>query len=262
MKITSQNICRRCLFVSIFLLGLFKNECQAQYRADGYDDYGNFTTDPVELDAEVAELFGRYFQSSLQIGTALLTGDLGKAYSAGFFAGVKFVFYFDRIWAAELGGGFARMAGLYNTLNTGTSGVDLSLSQTLVPVHLGLRYGFDLDRLPKGFTTLNPYVSANSVLYFRREAVVGTPDLSGLDVALQGEYAPGNIKASTAFGLNVGGGIEFDVYKRKVMLGLDLRYNIVFWPDSAQFFGAGDGNTHLARGGHLITITGSATYNY
>src|SRR5689334_4231588 len=95
---------RACCFRSAVLVGtlaasLFSgHEARAQFWQEGYDDYGSFSTDPADLDTEVSDLFGRYFESQVHLGTAILTGDLGKAYSAGVLAGLRFMFYFDRIW--------------------------------------------------------------------------------------------------------------------------------------------------------------------
>lgn len=221
-----------------------------------YDDYGTFATDPVELDAEVEQLFGRYFQNSFLLGTGILTGGLGQAFSAGVHVGVRFIFYFDKIWGAELGIGFARHNGIYEDANTDNSGIDLQIAQSLIPLHLGVRYGFDRDLLPRGLSAMNPYLAAGGNIFFRSEQVVGIPTPGTLDNSLATKYSADAVVNSTAFGIDMGGGFEFDVYRRKLFMGLDFRYNLVFWPDAASNFGS------LYRDGSYVTILGQATYSY
>jgi hypothetical protein len=133
----------------------------------------------------------------------------------------------------------------------------LQVRNRMVPLSLGIRYGFDLDRLPKGFSTLNPYLSAQGLLVFRKESVVGSPILTGLaDPNLEELYAEGQSVSRTAFGFNVGGGLEFDVYQRQVFLGVDLRYHVLFWPDSKTRFG------NIDRDGNMVTVMGQATFTY
>lgn len=234
-----------------------------QMFGGGYDDYGSFSTDPVDLDTETSDIFGRFFQNSLRIGTAIPTGGLGQAYSPGISTEVKFVFYFDKIWAGELSAGWSQFSGIYNNSNTrpgqtvaSDKDIEIQLRMTMVPVQFGFRYGFDPDLLPRGFAATNPYLSVNAELVFRTEAVVGTPVTEGLDSTLKATYTPNAIISGKGYGVNFGGGMEFDVYRRKVFLGLDLRYHLLMWSDADALIG------ELDRRGHLVSILGSMTYNY
>lgn len=251
--------CLGALAVSCFVANSALAQSGGASAGSVYDDYGSFATDPVELDNETEQLFGRYFQNSFLLGTGIHAGDLGLAYSAGVFAGMRFVFYFDKIWGAELGIGFSRHNGIYDSSNIGklTAGdINLQLSQTLIPLNFGLRYGFDRDALPRGLAAMNPYLSAGGEVIFRSEKVVGTPTVTGLKTSLQGKYSADAILNDQAFGVALGGGFEFDVYRRKLLMGLDFRYHLTFWPDEAEKFG------NLSRSGQYITVLGQATYSY
>jgi hypothetical protein len=229
----------------------------AQYQYQDYDDYSAFSTDPVELDNEVSELFGRFFQNSVYAGTNILTGGLGKVYPAGVMLGMKFTFYFDKIWAGEIGAGWSQSSGTYNETNTGTPGIEIEQSMALVPIQLGIRYGFDQDLLPRGFGIIHPYLAANVEYVFRSEAVKGSPTLDGLaNETLKSKLVEGSINTSTGIGFNAGGGMEFDVYRKKIYLGLDLRYHFLFWSDADVLIGK------LDRRGNSVSILGSVTYNY
>lgn len=225
---------------------------------NGYDDYGSFATDPVDLDNEYTEVFGRFFQMSLHLGTGIYTSSLGSTYSAGALFGGRFIFYFDKRFAAELSASYARHSGLYNQDNTGsTAPLDIELTSSVIPLAIGLRYAFDQDSLPRGFSSMNPFLVAGAEMIFRSEAVEGTPTTDGLTPALRNKYVTGAILNSTALGVNFGGGVEFDVYRKKLYLGVDLRYHMMFWSDADTIIGV-----NLDRRGNYMTILGTASYSY
>lgn len=229
----------------------------AQLGQDSYEDFGAFSSDPVELENEVSEIFGRYFQTGVQMGSSIFTGGLGQAYSPSFSLNVKFVFFFDRVWAAELGAGFGQSTGNYNSTNTETTNIDLPISMNTIPFVIGLRYGFDQERLARGLATMNPYFAFNGEIVWRNETVPVTGAVTGgLGDPLTSTYGPGAVVASTGLGFNFGGGIEFDVYRKRLFLGIDLRYHKIFWSNGNDFFGT------LDRRGDFISFMGGVTYNY
>lgn len=234
--------------------------------AQTYDDYSDFAADPVLLDDEASDIFGRYFQNTLLLGTTVFTGGLGDANSAGFLIGMRFVFYFDKVWGVEIGAGYAKHATVYNDRNTNTDGIDILMNTHLIPFNLGIRYGFDQDSLPRGFTTMNPYIAAAGELIYRSERVIGEPTTTGLEGDALTKFRDNDIINSNAIGVNFGGGIEFDVYKNRMLLGFDLRYHVIFWPDASMKVGnptsSGSTEAALTRGGGYISILGSLTYNY
>jgi len=245
------------VFLIALITGFHAMPAIAQQGQDSYEDFGAFTGDPVELEMEVNEIFGRYFQANFQLGTHILTGGLGTAYSPSFGGNAKFIFFFDKVWAAELGAGFAQHTGKYTESNTKTANIDLFLTMNTVPFYVGLRYGFDQERLARGLATMNPYLAFNGEIVFRSEASPTSPIpvTDGLG-DLASKYAAGAVVASTGFGFNVGGGIEFDVYRKRLFLGIDLRYHLIFWSTGNEFFG------ELDRRGNYISFMGGATYNY
>lgn len=234
----------------------------AQVSSDDYDDFGEFSADPIQLDSEVREIFGRFFQTSLQLGTNIFTGGLGEAYNPGFTGGIKFVLYFDKIWATELGAAFSNHRVVYQGTGIDNKPLDFELAARLVPLNLGFRYGFNRNSLGRGVSLLNPYFSANALLIFRSEEVIGSGDTSGLDTDLISKYIPGAVITDTAFGFDFGGGMEFDVYRQTIYVGIDLRYHVAFWSDSNENFGLSSGDNELARSGNYISVKGTVTYNY
>ncbi len=250
----------RGILGTTFLLATALNWANAQNsQTTGYDDYSAFESDPVQLDEEVSRYFGRFFQTNFLMGTGLFTGELGKANSAGFDIGIRFVFFFDKLWAGELGVGYYSHKTNYNAENTGVAGADIDLDTVILPVTLGVRYAFDRDNLPRGISLMNPYLALNGEILFRAEGVSGDPSYgtgNGIDANVRDKFRQGSVVNTTAFGTSIGGGFEFDIYKNKVFLGLDVRYHIMFWQDASVLVGK------LGRAGNYVTALGMLSYNY
>jgi len=244
-------------FVMTLCLGaIYGANAQVGMSPNMYDDYSAFESDPVQLDEEVSRYFGRFFQTNFLIGTGLFTGDLGAANSAGFNLGLRFVFYFDKMWGGELGVGYYTHKTSYNEQNTSTANIEVNMDTVMIPVSLGVRYAFDRDNLPRGISLMNPYLAFNGVMMFRSEGVKGSATTTGIDPSVADKFATGSVVSTTAFGCSVGGGFEFDVYKNKVFLGLDVRYHLLFWPDADILVGK------LGRDGNYFTVLGMVSYNY
>jgi hypothetical protein len=239
------------------LLGFIPLLSRAQFDGNQtYDDYGAFATDPVDLDQEYADIMGRFFQTTFLAGSGIPNGDLGKAYAAGVEMGLKFVLYMDRVWGVELWGNWGRYNGVYNEANTETTGVDIKTRMTLIPFGFSFRYGFDLDTLPRGIAMMNPYFSAGPEIVFRSESVNSGSDTTGLDPDVQGRFLEKSTRNTTGYGAHFGGGVEFDVYKKKLFAGVETRYHVIVWSDADELVGK------LGRRGHLLTLMGTLNYNY
>ncbi len=244
------------IIVSLMLL-VFATAAQAQsWNEQGYDDYRSFSASPDEMDEEVYETFGRFFMSSITLGTGIFTGSHAITHSSGFLGGMRFIYFVDRLWATELGGAYASHTATYNSENSTKDKVNLELDSAVIPLSFGLRFGFNHEALPRGFSSMNPYVVAAAEAMFRSETVKGKPILDALNQAQKDRYGEGAVFNSTGYGFAFGGGIEFDVYKNRMFLGVDLRYHQVFWPDSTEVFGT------LGRSGNYMTILATGSYSY
>jgi hypothetical protein len=246
----------KSLFFILICLVFGSQPVRAQFSEEGYDDYGTFASDPANLDAETRELFGRFFQTTFQLGTGILLGDLGQAYAAGFLGQFKFIYYFDRMWGSEIGVGWGQNQGYYNRTNTKAE-IDFFTTMSIVPLFVGFRFGFDPENLARGFSMMNPYLSAQGEFIFRSEKVVGPfPVVTDLTTEQQTFFGPGGSKNDRSIGVNFGGGVEFDVYKNSLFMGLDLRYHVALWGSRGESFGT------LGRGGHYLTLLANVTYSY
>jgi len=241
------------LIFSAMLVAKSAKSQEVQY----FDDYESFTNEYEEWDEETRRVFGRFFQTAVYGGAGLFSGELGQANTSGINLGIKFIYYFDKMWGAEIGGFLNFHNTLYDLSNTGVSGTYLEMKTRLIPVVGSLRFTFDSENLPRGLSQMNPYVSVGGALVFRQETVVEAtiPD-QGISAEAQSRYSNGAIYGSTNFGFHVGTGAEFDIYKNKVFAGVDLRYYSMFWSDANLLIG------NLGRLGSYFTFLGSISYSY
>jgi outer membrane protein W len=132
----------------------------------------------------------------------------------------------------------------------GTSGGGrFDLDTNMIPINVGFRYYFDVRNAPKAISVANPYVIGGGGYYMRTQNVVFQS--AGLGVQ------NGTTNSFGAFG---GAGVEFQIYKRHVYLGIDMRFHFVFFPDGDQTYNnivpAG------SRSGNYFTPSLSLTYSF
>ena len=121
----------------------------------------------------------------------------------------------------------------------------------MIPLTGGLRYYFDTKNAPKAIAVANPYLAGGIGFYLRGERVIQNTN--------PGVYQFSVPDTTTSnFGFYGGGGVEFLVYKRHIYLGLDSRFHMVFFPDSA----SGIGLPSVFRDGNYVSVVLSLTYNF
>jgi hypothetical protein len=173
------------------------------------------------------------------MGTGLFTGGLGASNDPGIYVGARIVYFFDRSLAFE---GAVHYASHNDFIQT-TSGT-LTLKTSLVPLTGGFRFYFDTRDAPRAMALANPYLAFGAGAYLRSMTrVSGSLPLSSEDIS------NGN------FGLYGGGGLEFNIYRKHLYLGLDLRYHMIFFIDESS-------SELTGRDGDYFTPVLSFTYNF
>lgn len=245
----------RHLFLSRFVLGLVLGT--ALLARTGYaESQGNEykgVTDPfgdptnyefAEDEKEDKEFFhlGRYLMLGVDFGLGAYTGGLGRTNSPGLFAGARFQYFFDKSLAIEI-----RLHYFKSVDQVRGSGQSLDIETTLIPITGGFRYYFDTKNAPKAIALANPYVALGGGVYNRQQTVVGTP--SG--------FTATEDSVTSNFGMNGGVGVEFNIYRRHIYLGADIRYHYIMFSDEDQAYVVeGD------RSGDVFTSLITLTYNF
>jgi len=216
-----------------------------EYRGinDPFGDPSNYEF--AEDEREDKEFFhlGRFLMIGVEVGLGVFTGGLGGSINPGPRFGGRVLYFFDKSLALELSGGFSQHVD-----NVISAGGATNLNVSLANINIGLRYYFDVKDAPKAIAVANPYLGLSPGVYFNSAESLGPP---------AGDTAP-DLGQEQGFGVSAGGGVEFNIYRRHIFLGIDMRYHLVFFPSETSTFG--NALPEGSRAGDYFTS--SATINY
>lgn len=213
--------------------------------ADPFGDPANYEFSEDEKEDKEFFHLGRYLMFGVAGGMALFTGGLGTSAGPGpYFAG-RLVYFFDKSIALEASVGYS--SHLDQVRDASSAGFDYDTSITSFTA--GFRYYFDTKSAPKAIAIANPYLSFGGGFYIRGQTLlqqIGFPGVSDTH--------------TNSFGGFGGAGVEFNIYRRHIYLGLDLRYHMIFFPDENETY---NGKLNIgARAGDYLVPGVTLTYNF
>ncbi|NBT57752.1 hypothetical protein EBT16_03100 [bacterium] len=222
----------------IFLVLVVSGEAFAESQGSDYkgisDPFGDPTayefSEDEKLDKEFFHL-GRFLMLGIDFGLGSYTGGLGENLEAAFYSGGHLVYFFDKSLAFEGRGGYVK-----HKIADGSSAQET----ILIPLNFGFRFYPDVKNAPKPIAVANPYLALGGGLYIQKVS-------SG---ALAEDVSTNNM------GGYFGGGLQFQVYRRHIYMGADLRYHLVY------FNAEGTGVNPDATSGNYFTSVFSFTYNF
>ena len=213
---------------------------------DPFGDPANYEFSEDEKEDKEFFHLGRYLMVGADLGVGFFTGGLGRTNSPGFQVGARVVYFFDKSVALEMGVHY----GQHEDTLALPSGTRVILSTTMLPILAGFRYYFDTKSAPKAVAVANPYLVGGGGLYIRKQAVI-----SNVNTGLTFEDVSNN-----NYGGFLGGGAEFNVYRKHIYMGVDLRYHFVFFIDEDETL---KGNVEPgSRGGDYMTTRLTITYSF
>lgn len=239
------------LFGVVFLL-LMTPHAWAESQGSDYKGITDPFGDPAnyefaEDEKEDKEFFhlGRYIMLGVDLGANIFTGGLGATVQPAAAFGAKLLYFFDKSLCLEASAHYSNHLDEITAPGTTPLRIDTNLTQ----FKLGFRYYFDTKSAPRAVAVANPYLAFGGGVYLRNQSVINNSPGFNVDT---GDATSSN------FGGYAGGGVEFNIYRRHVYLGLDLRYHMVFFSDEDSNFGVDSVN----RGGDLFMSLISLTYNF
>lgn len=241
-----------CTFLEIiFITFLTPHYLYAESQDNDYPGIVDPFTDPSnyefgEDEKEDKEFFhlGRFLMFGLAPGMGIYTGGLGATINPNYFVGGYINYFFDKYISFEFFGGYS---DALDQIRFSGGGANIDTQMTVVSI--GGRYYFDPESLPKAIALANPFIGLGGGLYIRNQNVLENQFVQGL-----------NSNTTTSFGAYGTVGFEFNIYLRHIYLGLQARYNLVFFPDENQTYG----NTLApgSRAGDYFTPLFSLAYNF
>lgn len=241
---------------AVFFLAWFVCFLPVTVRAESQGSDYKGITDPfgdpanyefAEDEKEDKEFFhlGRYIMLGVDVGATVFTGGLGATVQPSAAVGGKLLYFFDKSICLEASAHYSNHLDEIVVANTSPLRIDTSLTQ----LKLGFRYYFDTKSAPKAVAVANPYLAFGGGVYLRNQSVINNSPGFTVDAGSA---------TSSNFGGYFGGGVEFNIYRRHVYLGLDLRYHMVFFSDEDSNFGVDS----VDRGGDIFMPLITLTYNF
>jgi hypothetical protein len=213
--------------------------------ADPFADPAQYEFSDEEKDDKEFFHLGRYMMLGVDMGAGIYTGGLGSTTAPGFLIGGHMVYFFDKQFAFE--GRVSYSNSLDSPRGSGNTGVDIDTN--LTGFTAGFRYYFDTKAAPRAIAIANPYLAVGGGVFMRSQRKIASVGA--------GTYT---FTPSTNFGAYAGGGIQFAVYRNHVYLGVDLRYQMVFFPDENGTLGGLV--SQGGRAGDYMTTGVSASYSF
>lgn len=185
----------------------------AQSDDDSYDPFADFSEyDDSEQEEADIHFFrqGRFLVLGLAVGQRFWTQNLAKLYSSGSTFGIFLGYFFDFRFALQIG----MLTGDYGFEFLGTeSGIRGNVALSMIPINL--KYYLNTQNVTKGLADLNPYVFGGFSQVFRTYTVPNTEGF-GRDAAT---------------GIDLGGGVEIPVMKRKAFVGAQAGFHYINFKD-------------------------------
>lgn len=234
-------------FFSAFQLHAESQGTEYKGITDPFQDPQAYEFAEDEKDDKEFFHLGRFLMLGVDLGLGTYTGGLGRSNSPGFLIGARLVYFFDKSIAFEAAFHYVKTDDSVQPSTTQLLKVDT----TLIPITANIRYYFDTKNAPKAIAVANPYLVGGGGIYMRSQNV------------LQNTLLAGQIEenaSSSNFGVDVGAGFEFAIYKKHVYLGGDFRYHFVFFADEDQTFN--DILEPGERGGDFFSSLITLTYSF
>ena len=215
------------------------------------DPFGDPATYEFAEDEKADKEFfhlGRFLMFGADIGSGFFTLGLGNSAGAGVMSGARLVYFFDQHIGFEAAAHYAFHADTIQMSGGTKANVDVQI----IPLTGSIRFYFDTRNTPKSISIANPYVVFGAGSYIRTQNDTSSPAIF-------------NPEHTYNFGLNLGGGMEFNIYRRHIYLGFDARYHWIWFQDEVDGIVDSSGVTLVPaekRTGDYVSILGTLTYNF
>jgi hypothetical protein len=224
----------RVLFIAICLtfasVAFFpKEKLWAQTEEDTHDPFADYSEFEEASEEEADVNFfrnGRFLTIAIAGGTRGFTETLNSLYSSNTTFGMQLAYFFDLRTAIQL----AFMTSDH-TFNLQTPTEVLSGNVSLTSFSMDLKYYFNTQNVTKGLADMNPYFFSGISQTYRSYTLAQTTGFS----------------KDTAIGLNLGGGLEIPIMRRKSYLGLQGAYRFINFKDEGNTIIMPSGNPSTAK---------------
>ncbi len=207
---------------------------------DPFIDYSEFD----EASDEEADInffrHGRFFTVGLVGGQRDFTGNFKGTYSGAPTFGILLTYFFDFRFALTFGFLTGDHAVSFNTVDlSGGTNRNYAGNVSLTYLNFDLKYYFNTQNITRGLADLNPYMLGGFSQFYRTYTITGIEGLS----------------RDATMGVDLGGGIEIPLMRKKAFLGLQGAYHYVnFADESKEFVNSGTEKLSKTLSGDLYDV--------
>lgn len=206
-----------------------------------FTEYGEFNEEADEAAETKFFQYGRFFGVSLGVGIEGVTGNRGLLWGSGFpMLDFKVHYWFDFNNALDLG--FFNVKHMYE-VDTALGG---QYDVTMFRFGVDVKHYFDTKDLSAAISFANPYVLLGAGSFTKTEV----PDSAGTAAT----------DTDSAFGLSVGGGLEFVITPRKSYFELEGKLHTVTFKDT--YSSMYNSYTGGDLSGYFYTVTANVLFTW
>jgi hypothetical protein len=224
--------------------GILLAQAEGDDTYDPFSDYSEFE-ESVEEEEDI-NFFrnGRLLTLGFLGGYRAWTGNLNAIYSGSPGFGLFLSYFFDLRFALQIG----YLTSDHTMVVKGVPGTEtVQGSVSASDVSFLLKYYFNTQNVTRGLADLNPYMVAGFSQIYR------TITVSGVDGAAK----------DSAFGFNVGAGLEIPMMRNKMFFGLQGNYQIINFADEGTVIrDANDAKTGVTPNGDSWLVIGVLGVNF
>ena len=214
---------------------------------DAYDPFADYSEFEETADEEEDLNFfrnGRLLTVGFLGGYRGWTGTLGSLYSSGPTFGLYLCYFFDLRFALQIGY-VTNQTTLSVPARTNSSAINGNIN--IDDLQLLLKYYFNTQNVTRGLASLNPYVVGGISQIYRTVTVSGN----------------NNFGKDSAFGADIGAGIELPMMRNKMYFGAQGLYQIINFSDANKSYLDASGNdTGIKGSGSSFTVMGILGINF
>jgi hypothetical protein len=181
---------------------------------DPFSDYSEFEESMEEEEDINFFRNGRLFTMGFIGGVRGWTANLGQIYQTSPAFGVFLSYFFDLRFALQ----FGFLTSDHQLSVSGSSFKPISGTVNTTDIQFLLKYYLNTQNVTRGLADLNPYIVGGFSQLYRTVSVSGNP----------------NFGKDSAFGFNLGGGIEIPMLRNKMYFGLQAMYQLVNFADEGK----------------------------
>lgn len=213
---------------------------------DAYDPFADYSEFEESVDEEEDLNFfrnGRMLTMGFIGGMRGWTQTLGQIYSSNITFGLFLCYFFDLRFALQFG-----FLTSDHTLNvTGTGFTAIRGNVNVNDLTFNLKYYFNTQNVTRGLASLNPFMIGGFSQVYR------TITVSGND----------NFAKDSAFGFNVGAGIEIPMMRNKMFFGIQGVFQYLMFTDESKIMlDENDQRTGISPAGDSFTGLGILGVNF